>query len=393
MRFIVWLVLAFLIAAPFAAASQTAAPPVFVSDAAALTEAFGKDLLEPLPGGFYVAANSANVSVKDTRYGWLFARAVFVYAPRRDRRGNIGLWQAVVVHHAPADGSAARRTARLCARLLRLHRDRFARETEFPRGSQQAHVWLYRQLPDSAPFTVGGESQGNHIYIFDTAEPRTAIEWTRTVAHEWGHLTLPAARGFSSPENDAAGFLGERLYLKWLREETAAGKEPASDDWTDTTGLNVYYARQIAPLISRFHAAGPEGGDMAGTDEKSMNLYIGAALATDEALGSELLGRGIFSVLGVEPRDLLTALRKVVSGASVLPVRLPAWVPLVRTTYQVLGEQDSVGSVLFADRPPLTLRSGAKAEMSVIQPGWKWVRSGAGGVQRITLRQRVRAGL
>ena len=39
---------------------------------------------------------------------------------------------------------------------------------------------------------------------------RDSIEWVRTVVHEWGHLTLPAARGFTAPENDAAGYLVPR---------------------------------------------------------------------------------------------------------------------------------------------------------------------------------------
>ncbi len=400
MRFIVRLALLFLLfVAAFAAAAvrpahaQTVLPPEFVPDAAALTRAFGKMATEPLPGGFVLAVPPDTVSAQDARYGWLFARAAFVYAPRRDRRGNVGLGPAVVIHHAPSDADAARRTARLCARLLRLHRERFVRDTEFPRGSDRAHVWLYRQLPATARTTAGGESQGNHLYIFDTAVPRTAIEWTRTIAHEWGHVTLPAARGFSAPENDAAGFLGERLYLKWLYEETVAGKGTAGDDWTDAPGLSTYHARQIAPLIARFHEIGPIGSGLDDRDERAMNLYIGAALATDHAFGPELLGRGLFSILGVGPRDLLTALRNTVAAALVVPIRLPAWVPLARTTYQVRGDGIAHGSVLFAERPPLALREGGKAELTVLQPGWKWVRPGAGGPEKITLRQRARAGL
>lgn len=350
-----------------------------------LARAQDSPVREELPGGFVVSPGSPS-EVHDPRYGWRFARAVIVYGPPFDDEGS-GLRRRVIIHHQPDDALWARRTARLCARLLRLHRERFERDAAFPRGSREADVWLAPQTPPGRA-SLGGETRDNQVYVFDTATPRTPIEWVRTVAHEWGHLTLPAARGFTEPEGDAAGFLGERLYLKWLREEMR-GRGGSVDDGTEAAGLDLYHARQIAPLIARFQATGPNGREWEARNTRGMDLYIGAALATDDALGSALLARGLFSIPGVRARDLLEALDGAVAETRALPIRLPAWVPLRRATYEIAASADGSvtdGSVAVADRPPLTLPRRGAARLSVRFAGWKWVRAAKGNVGEIVLR-------
>ncbi len=366
-------------------------PPDLAPDGAALAAAVPAARIEGLPGGFVLVTPPPDrpAAALDRHYRWRFERAVFVYAPRGG--GRPGLARVVTVHHGPEDADAARRTSRLCARLLRLHRERFGRDATFPRGAAESDVWLARSARPGegaghAP-GVGGETRDNQVYVFATGAPRSAVEWVRTLAHEWGHLTLPAARGFSAPEGDASGFLGERLYLKWLRAEMLAGKTPAPEDGTESAGLNQYHARQIAPLIARFQAAGPGSPKLDGRDAGAMDLYVGAALAADEALGSALLGRGVFSVMDVRPRGLLAALRTAVARSVVVPVRLPAWVPFQGATYSVApAEPGARGALALADRPPLPLRGGT-TELRIRQPGWKWVRTASGDVRAITLRR------
>ena len=367
--------------------------PGFCADRAALAAACRDADIEELPSGLVLVAppRSRPVLALDRRYNGRFEGAVYLYTPRGS--GRAGFWRAVTLHHGPEDADAARRTARLCARLLRLHRERFGRDAAFPRGSAEARVWLTRNTPPGADagHPLGGETRDNEVYLFGVGAPRTAIEWVRTVAHEWGHLTLPAARGFQAPENDAAGFLGERLYLKWLREDTRARRLPAAEDGTEAKGLDLYHARQVAPLIARFQAAGPGSRQMEGRDARAMDLYIGAALACDDALGSAMLGRGLFTVLDVRPRAFLDALREATAGTAVVPVRLPAWIPLQRTTYQIApAAPGQRGAVAFADRPHVTLRSGSQTELRIASPGWNWVRSAGGKIAAITLARRGR---
>lgn len=366
-------------------------PPAFAANADALAViARGADV-EPLPGGYFllILPKGQAVFAEDFFYKQRYARAVYVYAPTS--RGRAGLARAVTLACNRDQEDAARRAARLCARLLRLHRERFGRDAVFPRGSGEAFVWLAPPAKTGEGRPLGGETRDNDIYLFGV--PQASLEGVRTLAHEWGHLTLPAARGYTEPERDASGFLGERLYLKWLREESAAGNPPPRDDGTDRAGLDLYHARQIAPLIARFQAAGPAARDLDRTDTRGMDMYIGLALATDDALGSALLGKGLYSVMGLRARDLLTALREAAAASDLLPVRLPAWVPLTRTTYAIgLTSRSAAGAVAFADRPPLSLRRNAPAELRVLQAGWKWVRAADGDIRSITLRPARRTG-
>jgi hypothetical protein len=335
-----------------------------------------------LPGGFALVALPAESTAgaeKDLRYGWRFTRALYVYAPRREHM-TTSLGLTVIVHYEPQDRNLALRTARLCARLLLLHRERIGYESVFPRAAETADVWLTaRKAPDA---TVGAETRGNQVYVYDTRLKRSPIEWVRTVTHEWGHLTLPAARGFTDPENDAAGYLGERLFLKWMREERRAD---SPDDGTDLASLDLYYSRQIAPLIAQFSAGGPQSKLLDGTSAESMDYYIGAALAFDEAFGSQMLGRAIYGIYGVKPRDLLASMREVLSQADAITVRLPAWAPLPKMDYAVAG--DATGEINVADRPPLFVRLGGATRLSVRQPGWKQVKTASGDVQVVTLRR------
>ncbi len=359
--------------------AASATPPA----AARAVDAFTR---ETLPGG-WVLAQETDTPVADPRTkGAAYRRTLGLWEPGR-AQGD-GPTRVVFLHYQDeADAALARRTARLCARLLRLHLAHFGQRAPFPRRAPAAHVFLRRDAPLGSE-NAGGQTWGENVWLFSTSRPRTDIEWTRTVAHEWGHLTLYAARGYREPENDAAGFLGERLYLKWLREE---GTSPllANDpdgDGVDQAGLDIYHERQIAPLIARFRAAGPNAPAFLRTDRDAdaMDLYVGTVLASDTAFGSRLLGEALARVESDDgPHPFLNALRQTVAAQQpTLFVRLPAWVPLARAAYRLLpaeaGEagRQPAGKIAIADRPPLFLGKATLAAPFVVRAaGWKWMRA------------------
>ena len=115
----------------------------------------------------------------------------------------------------------------------------------------------------------------------------------------------PAARGFTEPETDAGGLLGERLHVGWL----LADKTPAPDDGAKSADLALYVRRQCVPLVERFLTEGPASKTFARLDGKAMDLYVGAALATEKALGPKLLGAALYSIDGIAPKDFFDALR------------------------------------------------------------------------------------
>jgi len=324
-----------------ATSASAASPPATATSAAALAARVPDTTTETLPGGFVALLPEPYAAPRpavDRRYGWHFSRAAYLYAPGRASVSGVpaaSLSLSIVLHHEPQDLDRARLTIRLLARLLRLHRERFGRDTTFPRDADTVDVWLATETPPQAR-EAGGECRDNQVYLFATGAQRTPIEWVRTITHEWGHLTLPAAEGYSAPEADASGYLGERLYIRWLREDRA---HFSFQDGVTTDGVNLYWERQIAPLMDRFAISGPTAPLLGGKDADAMDLYIGGVLSADAAFGSEIMGRALRTIEGVRPQDFFVALRHVVDTETwaPLPVRLPAWVPLEKGRYVVNG--------------------------------------------------------
>jgi hypothetical protein len=363
---------------PQTAPAAPPTPPNFAPTVETLTQALPDSLVEALPGGTVLIIPPLLARVTEPRQGGDFSHGCLLYVPREDS-GRRGLFLRAAVYYVEADRDMARRSARLCARLLRLFQERFGQEAVFPRDASTARLYLLPPRRDTP--NVGGESFSSaEAYLYLSGVTRTPLEQVRTLVHEWGHLTIPAARGYLEPEPDASGYLGERLYMKWLRE--TGGN---SGDGTVAADLERYYSRQIAPLLARYASGGPASPQMDGRMTPHMDYYIAAALGFEEAFGSRLLGRALFSIEGVAPRDLLAAMRATVARAGTLPVRLPAWVPLPAGKYAVTG--NAPGSVLLAGRSPITVSPKKPLTVTLRPEDWKKVRGVSGGVRTLTLRR------
>lgn len=361
--------------------------PTFAPTPEALSRALSGVAVEGLSGGYALAAPPLTFplfSATDARNRWNFPRATFLYAPRKTQRGS-GLHLTTILHYDDPDRDTATRVGRLVGRLLRLRRERFGVDTPFPRMSETADIWLTRNRPVGAGGVhIGGETWNNQVYVFSVDSDRTTMEWTRTIVHEWGHLTLPGARGYREPEGDAAGFLGERLHMHWLYMEPKR-TEAIADDGVRAADLELYHRRQTAPLLARFAMGGPLSRQVDGDRTENMDYYIAAALAFEEAVGSELLGKALYSINDVAPRDLIRAMVAVADREEALTVHLPAWVPLTRSAYQILS--DRPGQIALADRPPLTLKAKTPLRLDLRLSGWKRIRSVAGALETVTIRR------
>jgi hypothetical protein len=369
-----------------AALPQTA-PPVHTLNRESLNQSLPGAALESLAGDSVLAARALPESVRESRYGTVFAHAVYLYAPREEYRGR-GLTLTLAVFSSEADKERAAQTARLCARLLRLFRERFGEDARFPRDAPNVRLYLLSPRPDSP--AIGGETFSSaEVYLYLSGVERTALEQVRTVVHEWGHLTLPGARGYSDPESDAAGYLGERLYLRWLRETqpkmTAETDEKVVTDGTTIADLNRYYERQIEPLLQQYAVSGPNSKIFEDKGVAGMNYLIASALAFEEAFGSRLLGRALFAIEGTAPRDLLTAMQKTIARADIVLVQLPAWIPFPAGKVAVTSSRP--GSVLLTGTNPIKLQSRKPLRLTIKTPQWKKVRSVAGNIQILSIRR------
>ncbi|MDX1933367.1 MAG: hypothetical protein SFU56_12230 [Capsulimonadales bacterium] len=341
------------------------------STAGATLENLRGDLL-----AVFYPATVPTVPHYETRYPALYDRTAFLYVPR-PRRSDV-LDRLVTVHYRSTDTETAFRITRLVARLIYLHRLRFRRPVSFPRSADSADIWV--NAPPGRGNAMGGETRTNQIYLFAVPE-RKPIEWVRTLCHEWGHLTLVAARGFVSPEPDAAGYLGERLFFKWLRED----RDGAADDFTTHTDQDLYHRRQVAPLIEQFLAEGPGSPRLKQTDVAGMDYYIGAALALDETFGSSILAKALWSVDSENARALVDAVRNVLRSSATFSVRTPAWVPLDTGTFDITGSP--AGLLGVADRPPLAV-SERPRPLTVRLAGWKRARNLRQGTMTVTFSRR-----
>ena len=301
-------------------------------------------------------APAPSVSVKDARFGWNFPYSVTLTKPD-------GKPRLIVHYQTQGDAPIAEQTARLFARVMRLHQQHFGMETAFFHDADYADVWLAAQRPETA--NDGGETRQNQLYVFGIHDTRrTKLEWVRTLVHEWGHLTLPAARGYQEPENDASGYLGERLYMKWLHDEAQTVEGAANaNDGTNPADLEKYYTRQIAPLMARFNRPEADGGGpnapvLLQKNTRAMDGYIGAVCALDTAWGSPATGRTVFGILGTNAPDFFASARMVwLREAQKGPVslQLPAWVPVNKGAYR------------------LTTENGKTRTLTQTQIGWKYL--------------------
>lgn len=145
-------------------------------------------------------------------------------------------------------------------------------------------VWLTRT---GEP---GGEQYRTNLYIYDFAAERSGIEWGRELAHEYGHYLLPGASGYTSPENWSNGILGERLFLRWLRDDLANSRlESENLPYINRADLDDFCAKQVTPLVDRIKNNGPDPAALARTDRKGMDAFTALMLYADDVYGSASL--------------------------------------------------------------------------------------------------------
>ena len=329
--------------------------------------------VETLPGGYILLVPepfAPPVSDVDPLYKNKTSRVFYLY--EKAESGD-KVTRRAIVHFEPDDRTAALHAARLVARLLHLHHEHFGRETVFQRGATVAHLWLIPTTPATA--TEGGETRDANIFLFAPSKINAPIEQTRTIAHEWGHLTLPAARGYTQPEADAAGYLGERLYLNYLFWD--ALNHPARPDTGDgatLADLRMYHHRQIAPLRERYEAGGAGDKRLDADTTEAMDYYIGAVLDTDETIGSRLVGDALYGVEDTSAREFLRSLKRATAKAfpSGIFVERRAWLYFEPGAYRL--DVVSGGGGIYvrgAGRVVIATKSGAKDGLPAPKPGEK----------------------
>jgi hypothetical protein len=133
----------------------------------------------------------------------------------------------------------------------------------------------------------------NTIYIYDLASFNDPLERAREIAHEYGHAALPPIGGFQEPEDWANGYLGERLYLQWIRDELLAGRYGVADCMQATYDeINAYVKKNVDPIVERAAVDGPKTA-ISGVGKTAMDNFMGLALYVSSALRPRVLARSM----------------------------------------------------------------------------------------------------
>jgi len=182
---------------------------------------------------------------------------------------------------------------------------------------------------------AGNAVRVNTIYIYDLNGFTDPVEMAREVAHEYGHATLPAVGQYDAPEQWANGFLGEKLYMRWMASALAEGwLKPADAMGATAEGLAGYVAKHIDPLIARAAKVGP-GLRLKEKSAEAMDDYIGLALYADMLLPDNAFGRSLRLTGSQAASDYFRAVAAAAAEQETWDVDLPAkwkglsiWIPL-----------------------------------------------------------------
>ncbi len=338
----------------------------------------------PFPGLLLTVQDHAPIA--DGRYRHLYRAACCVYTAKKssDRFGAVMLYSRRFVVHAP-DAEAlplAKRTARM---LLLLHGEMLSHlRTDHPGRYQTVSVWLTRRLERGLSPDTAGEQFKDQIYIYDLFSPRRPIEWARELAHEYGHFALvPGASGFTSPEDDADGVLGERMFLKWLWADVRSARiKPDILPFLTQDQLDTYIALQVAPLMRRAARDGLDVRQLAKKDAEGMDYLVGILLYLDSLYGSrqfqDIRACTMPGKVGdfLHSQDYVRGLSRSLAEATELTLHpndfafgknsSTATVYLPRGTYAF----SATGSLLAWEWADSALHIQNQALVTIPQPGW-----------------------
>jgi len=176
----------------------------------------------------------------------------------------------------------------------------------------------------------------NTIYVYQITTFTNPVEMAREVAHEYGHAVLPPIGPFKKPEDWANGFLGEMLYMRWLRDDLAADKLKPDDAMGATVmGLTGYLQKNVDPLVLRVAEYGPDFVALKQDGPAAMNAYLGLALYAEQILPSKAFSRSLALTASMKPLDYATSVVEAAEEQANWTVRVPLelrgkriWIPV-----------------------------------------------------------------
>lgn len=187
-------------------------------------------------------------------------------------------------------------------------------------------------------FEGGIQKNVNTIYFYDLNSFTDPIEKAREVAHEYGHAILSAIGGYEAPENWANGYLGEKLFLRWLRDSAMAGHvKPEDTMGAEAPQLDEWVKKNVDPLVTKAAQTLPTPEFLRDRSEVGMDRYLGLALYTATVLPDSVFSRSMMLTGSTEAKDYPEAIAMAAEEVREYTLRIPAylrgksiWIPVTK---------------------------------------------------------------
>lgn len=209
------------------------------------------------------------------------------------RRGIREETRFIVRYRAPEDEYLARQVAAVLARVYWLGKDYLG---VGPSVGLPVDVWISR---DGQP---GAEEYRKNIYLYAVQQARPPAEWVREICHEYSHAYLPRIGTFTKPEKTLSGYLGERLFMKWMLSDNRL-----ETVWDKPIDGQAYLAKEVVPLREKWQKEGPASRlytDESATGPEEMDYFIGCFLALEAQHGPGWLRPVLAAVATPRPQNL-----------------------------------------------------------------------------------------
>jgi hypothetical protein len=232
--------------------------------------------------------------------------------------------------------------ARMAMRLWDYNAKRLGLDHKAMYDNGRVHFYLAFGGPAGGEQLFDEDEEGgiakrvNTIYIYQVQNVKDPVELAREIAHEYGHATLPPVGGFKEPEDWANGYLGEKLYLRYLRNEILAKRlDPADAMGATGEQLDKFVKREIDPLAHAVWLNGPDFAKLSGSGPAAMNAYVGLALYAEQLLAPKAFARSLQITGSTQARDFAPAIILAAAEPQTYVIDVPAalkgkdiWIPL-----------------------------------------------------------------
>lgn len=173
-------------------------------------------------------------------------------------------------------------------------------------------------------------------YIYDVRSFTKPVEMAREVAHEYGHAVLPAVAGYTSPEFWANGYLGERFFMRILRDQMVRGLIGPDDVMGATLPqMEAWVKQNVDTHVIKASSEAPSVKQLEDKGKPGMDTYIGLVLYADTIFPASVVRRSM-QLMGSQnaadyPNALLMATQEMPKITLAIPAYLknkPIWIPV-----------------------------------------------------------------